>query len=75
MDVHCSLTVLALILLYGGYCSSVRLQSKGTFRLPTSHNNAPQQMAMFLGIIMEFVCALQQGIDRAGLGASRNGEC
>ena len=53
---HCSLTVLALILLYGGHCCSVRLPSKVTagfygfrhcIRLPASRNNAPQCIAMF----------------------------
>ena len=33
---HCSLTVLALILLYGGHCFSVQLPSKVTLRFSTS---------------------------------------
>ena len=47
---HCSLTDLALILLYGG---SVWLPSKATHgfkhcdRLPTSHNNVRQHIMMF----------------------------
>ena len=50
---HCSLTVLALIPLYGGHCFSVWLPEKVTHsflhhvRLPASHNNAPQHMKMF----------------------------
>ena len=49
---HCSLTDLALILLYGGHCFSVWLPSKATRgfkhcdRLPTSRNNAPQHIMM-----------------------------
>ena len=35
---HCSLTVLTLILLYGGNCFSVWLPSKVTLRLPALHN-------------------------------------
>ena len=49
---HCSLTVLALILLYGGHCSSVRFPPKVTLRLPASRNNMPQQMTIVLGIIV-----------------------
>ena len=41
------LTVLALILLYGGHCSSVWLPSKVTLRLPASRNNAPKHTMMF----------------------------
>ena len=33
---HCSLTVLALIFLYGGHCLSVQLSSKVTLRFSTS---------------------------------------
>ena len=49
---HWSLTVLALILLYGGHCFSVRLPSKVTcgfthrVRLPASRNNVPQHIAI-----------------------------
>ena len=45
---HWSLTVLVLILLYGGHCFSVWLPSNVTrsfthrVRLPASHNNAPK---------------------------------
>ena len=49
---HWSLTVLAVILLYGGHCFSVQLPSKVTrgfthcVRLPASRNNAPQHIAI-----------------------------
>ena len=55
---HWSLTVLALILLYGGHCFSVWLPSKVTrgfthhVRLPASHNNAPQHIVIFPDAIM-----------------------
>ena len=55
---HWSLTVLALILLYGGHCFSVRLPSKVMrgfthhVRLPASCNNVPQQIAIFPDAIM-----------------------
>ena len=48
-----TLTVLALILLYGGHCFSVRLPSKvmhgftHCVRFPASHNNVPQHITMF----------------------------
>jgi len=47
MCMHCSHTVLALILLYGGHCFLVWLPAKVThsfthrIRLPASRNNAP----------------------------------
>ena len=51
---HCSPTVLALILLYGIVITSLaRLPSEVTcsfphhVRLPVSHNNAPQHNTMF----------------------------
>ena len=50
---HCSLIVLALILLYGGHCFSVWLPSKVTHsfthrvRLPASCNNARQHSTKF----------------------------
>ena len=49
---HCPLTVLALILLYGGHCFSVWLPSKVThgfthyIRLSASHNNVPHHTTM-----------------------------
>jgi len=60
---HCSLTVLALILLYGGHCFSVWLPLKVTLRLSASCNNAPQEMMHY-----------NKKVDGAGLGAFRNGE-
>ena len=60
---HCSLTVLALIFLYGGHCFSVWLPSKVTHgfphrvRLPASRNNAPQHINMHNSCLMVFpVC-------------------
>jgi len=50
---YCSLTDLALILLHGGNCFSVRLTSKimrsfsHHVRLPASRNNVPQCIMMF----------------------------
>ena len=52
---HCSLTVLALILLYSGYCFSVRLPSKVMhgftnlvrLKLQASRNKVPQHIKMF----------------------------
>jgi len=55
---HWSLIVLALILLYGDHCFSVRLPSKVMrgfthhIRLPASRNNAPQHIAIFPDAIM-----------------------
>ena len=62
---HCSLTALALILLYGGHCSSVWFPSKVMLRFPhimsgflhhvrllPSHNNTQQQMMISLDIIV-----------------------
>ena len=54
MCMHWSLTVLALILLYGGHCFSVGLPSKVTsgfthrVRFPASRNNAPQHTVIFI---------------------------
>jgi len=51
---HWSLTVLVLILPYGGHCFSVRLLAKVMHgfthhvRLPASRNNVPQLITMFL---------------------------
>ena len=51
MCMHFSLTILALILPYGGHCFSIQLPSKVTrgyahrVRLPESHNNAPQYIS------------------------------
>ena len=47
---RCSHTVVALILLYGGYCFSVWLSAHSFphhFGLPASHNNVPQPIMMF----------------------------
>ena len=50
---HHSLTVLALILLYGSHCFSIQLPSKVTrgfthhIRLPASRNNAPRHIVIF----------------------------
>ena len=55
---HCSLTVLALILLYGSHYSSVWFPSKVMLRFPTSCNNRPQQMIIFLDIIVTVACVL-----------------
>ena len=82
---HCSLTVFAQILLYDGHCFFVGLPSKVTLRLLVSRNNAPQYITIFSDILMTFLilyndclkaleCVLLQGINRAGLGASKNGE-
>jgi len=55
---YCSLTLLALILLYSGHLFSVWLPTKITcsfphhFRLPALHNNAPQHITMFLDNII-----------------------
>jgi len=61
---HCSLTVIALILLYSGNCFSARLPSKVTLRLTALPNNAPQEM----------MCCNRELIDGLGLGAFKNGE-
>ena len=53
MCMHCSLTVLAFIVLYGGHCSSVRFPLKVMPRFPAScNNNTPQQMTIILDIIV-----------------------
>ena len=46
-NTYCSLTVLALISIYGGHCFSVHLPSKLTLRLPVSHNNVLQHTNKF----------------------------
>ena len=84
MCMHCSLTVLALILLYGGCCFTVRLPSKvmcsctHRVRLPASCNNVPQNIKMFPDSIihsclMVFSCVVQWRIDEVGFGASSSG--
>ena len=72
---HCSLTVLALICLYGGHCSSVQPSSKVMLRLPVSHNHGPQQMTMFSNdCFSNGIClCVVAGIDGVGLAVSRNG--
>ena len=58
---HCSLTVLALILLCGGHCFLVWLPSKVTrdfihrVRLPTSRNNVLYHITMFPGGVYQCV--------------------
>ena len=45
-------------------------------RLPAACNNVPQHMKMFSDTVITalwHLLVLQQGIDRVGLGASRNG--
>ena len=64
MYVHYSLTVIALILLYGCNCISTQLPSKVMMRLTTLPNNAPQEMT----------CCNRELIDGLGLGAFKNGQ-
>ena len=71
---HRSLTVLALILLYGGHCFSVWLPAKVTHsfthrvRLPASCNNAPQLIMMFLVSIIVALWRLPVYCNRESTG-------